>query len=94
MQAPRTYLESTERRAGAFVYTRKNRGKMYVDESSHPTGIPVDSLHVRGASKGPMPPQPFLAASRASPAEERPARGARVVVRINRKRARRTLVPR
>ncbi|CAN0429763.1 unnamed protein product [Ascophyllum nodosum] len=32
---------------------------MYVDEGSHPTGIPVDSLHVRGASKGPMPRNRF-----------------------------------
>ena len=46
MQALRTYPESTERRGGSVVYTRENRGKVYVDESSHPTGIPVDSLHV------------------------------------------------
>ena len=46
MQAPRTYLESAEQRGGSVVYTRKNRGKVHVDESSHPTGIPVNSQHV------------------------------------------------
>ena len=70
MQAPQPYPKSTGRRGGSFIYARKNRGQVHVDESSHPASIPVDALHFEGDPKGPVPPQPFLAASRASPSEE------------------------
>ena len=36
MQAPQPYPKSTGRRDGSFIYARKNRGQVHVDESSHP----------------------------------------------------------